>query len=150
MSLDGLQWMEALLLLMPAGLCHRGWHTVSTMCQAVIKRWETKVQKLTVTLPNGLCCSGLYAEAHGANTEDVPWKITGFSEGWLRILWISFIWRISVTAKSFLLFENYLVITGAVAIKHCCFQLSSDHIIFEFSGNGLIWYNSRGNFNFTF
>lgn len=30
---------------------------------------ETTVQKLTLALPNGYCCSGLYAEAHSTNTE---------------------------------------------------------------------------------
>lgn len=82
MSLDGLWEMAARLLPMPAGTRHRGWHAASTLCQAEIKRWETIVQTLTPTLPNGYCCSDLYAEAHSTNTENVLRKITGFSQGW--------------------------------------------------------------------
>lgn len=43
---------------------------------------DKKVQKLTPTLPNGSCCSGLYAEAQSANTGNVLRKITSFSQGW--------------------------------------------------------------------
>lgn len=75
-----------LFLPVPAGICQRGWHAVSTLCQAAIKRWDTIVQKLTLTLPHGLCCGGLYAEAHSANPENVQRKIS-FSRGWC--LWNS-------------------------------------------------------------
>lgn len=59
---------EALSLPAPAGVRHKGWHRVSTLCQALIKRWETAVQ-------HRLSHIGLYAEAQSANTVTMLRKI---------------------------------------------------------------------------
>lgn len=62
--------MAASPLPVPAGTLHRGWHAVSTLCQAEIKKkGETTVQKLTQSPPNGYCPCGLYAEAHITSTQ---------------------------------------------------------------------------------